>query len=82
MYVDSLSCVRVNGGEKEQFRIDSGVRQGCTMSPWLFNIYMDGVMKEGKHGDGKDRSEIPGIWERLKITLPLVWFCILNQRRT
>ena len=46
MYVDSLSCVRVKGGESEQFRIDSGVRQGCIMSPRLFNVCMDAVMKE------------------------------------
>ena len=41
MYVDSPACVRVKGGESERFRIDSGVRQGCIMSPWLFNFYMD-----------------------------------------
>ena len=33
MFVDSLVCVRVKGGESEQFRIDSAVRQGCIMSP-------------------------------------------------
>ena len=26
--------------------IDSGVRQGCIMSPWLFNVYMGAVMKD------------------------------------
>ena len=30
----------------------SGVRQGCIMSPWLFNVYMDAVMKE-KMGMGR-----------------------------
>ena len=30
------------------FRINSGVRQGCIMSLWLFNVYMDTVMKEGR----------------------------------
>ena len=25
-------------------------RQGCIMSPWLFNVYMDVVMKEVKMG--------------------------------
>ena len=37
MYVDSLTCVRVKGGEIERFRIDSLVRQGRIMSPGLFN---------------------------------------------
>ena len=38
MYVDSSVCVRIKGGEREQFRIDSGVRQGCIMSLWLFSV--------------------------------------------
>ena len=29
----------------ERFRIDSGVRQGCIMSPWLFNVHINAVMK-------------------------------------
>ena len=42
MYVYSLACVIVQGGESDCFRIDSGARQGCNMSPWLF---IDAVMK-------------------------------------
>ena len=37
----------------EQFRIDSRVSQECTMSLWLFNVYMDGVMMEVKMGMGR-----------------------------
>ena len=44
-YVESSACVRAKRDESEQFRVDSGVRQGCIMSPWLLNVYMDGVMK-------------------------------------
>ena len=40
MYVNSLAFVRVKGCKSEYFRIDSSVRQGCIMSPWLFNIYI------------------------------------------
>ena len=52
MYVDSLACVRIKGGESEWFMINSGVRQWCIMFPWLFNVYMDEVMKEVKMGIG------------------------------
>ena len=67
MYVDSSACVRVNGGENERFRTDSGVRQGCIMFPWQFNVYMNGVKKDGKEG-----SELPEGWDRVEIAWPLV----------
>ena len=63
-YIDSSGCIRVKGCASEQFRIDSGVRQGGIMSPWLFNVYMDGVievkMEMGWRGvsfleDGRER---------------------------
>ena len=50
MYVHSLTCVRIKGGGSERFMIDSGVRQVCIMSPWLFNVCKDGVMKEVRVG--------------------------------
>ena len=43
--VESFACVRIKGGESERFRIDSGVKQGCIISSWLFNVYMDAVIK-------------------------------------
>ena len=68
MYVDSLACVRVKGGESWRFRIDSGVRQGCIMSLCLFNVYIYGWSEDG---DRKEGSEIPGGWERVEIDEPL-----------
>ena len=46
MYEGSEACVRVCREESEWFEVNVGLRQGCVMSPWLFNVYMDGVMKE------------------------------------
>ena len=52
LHDESKACVRVNGTVSEWFEIENGVKQGCVMSPWLFNIYMDGVMKEVRQGMG------------------------------
>jgi len=30
----------------ESFVVKMGLRQGCVMSPWLFNMFMDGVVRE------------------------------------
>ena len=33
MYVNTLACIRAKGVESKCFRIDSGVRKDCIMSP-------------------------------------------------
>ena len=43
MYVNNLARVRVKKGDSKCFRIENGVGQGCVMSHWLFNVYMDAV---------------------------------------
>ncbi len=50
-YEAASACVKINGETGEHYEIKVGLRQGCVRSPWLFNIYRDGVMKsEGKLG--------------------------------
>ena len=41
----SSCAVRVDGDLSEFFEIHSGVRQGCVLSPLLFGIAMDWVLK-------------------------------------
>ena len=41
-YVDSRVCVQVGNDVSQRFPVNVGLRQGCVMSPWLFNVYMDG----------------------------------------
>ena len=40
------ACSRIGNEFSEWFSVNVGVRQGCVISPWLFNLYMDGVMRE------------------------------------
>ena len=47
-YEDSMACVRVGRVESDWFGVKVGLRQGCVMSPWLFNLYADGVVREVK----------------------------------
>ena len=47
-YVGSSAPVRVGSDLSESFEVNVGFRQGCMMSPWLFNVYMDGVVREVK----------------------------------
>ena len=56
MYINSLACIRVKWVESECFRIDSGVRQDSIISPLLFNVHMDSLMKEMKMGWGRGKK--------------------------
>jgi Reverse transcriptase (RNA-dependent DNA polymerase). len=38
--------LRLNQGETDREEIGRGVRQGCCMSPILFNLYEEYLMKE------------------------------------
>ncbi len=38
-YENASASVRLNGELSESFKVEVGVRQGCVMSLWLFNIY-------------------------------------------
>ncbi len=49
-YENVSASVRVNVELSESFSVEVGMRQGCMISPWLFNIYMDGCIREMKVG--------------------------------
>ena len=46
--VGCRACVPVGMDVIEWFPINVGLRQGCVMSPWLFNVYMDVGVREVK----------------------------------
>ena len=45
LYVGSKSCVRVGNEVSEWLPVRVGLRQGCVMSPWLFSLYIDGMVR-------------------------------------
>ena len=50
-YTDISSCVRLEESDGDWFPIRSGLRQGCVMSPSLFNLYMDAMMRKVTEGE-------------------------------
>ena len=52
LYEKSELCVRVCREEGEWFEAGVRVRQGCVMTPWLFNLFMDAEMKEVREKAG------------------------------
>ena len=46
LYMHSEVCVRVNSATTKPFRVSVGLRQDCSLSPILFRIYVDRIVKK------------------------------------
>ena len=46
LYINQVAVVRTACGETSEFNIGKGVRQGCILSPMLFNLYGESIMRE------------------------------------
>ena len=44
LYAGQEPIVRIGHGRKDLFKIRKGVRQGCILSLWLFNLYAEYIM--------------------------------------
>jgi len=50
LYTDQRVKVRVDRGETRSVQVGRGVRQGCCLSPILFNLYSECLTKEALDG--------------------------------
>ncbi len=82
-YENASAFVLVDRECSESFNVEVGLRQGCVMSPWLFNIYMDGCIREMKDGLGdlgKRRSEMRDV--TMAVQYLYEWMYKRNERRS
>ena len=47
-YVGQEATVRIGHGTADWFQIGKGVRQGCILSPSLFNLYTEYIMQNAR----------------------------------
>ena len=45
LYAGQAATVRTGRGATDWFKIGKGVRQGCVLSPCLFNLYAEYIMR-------------------------------------
>jgi hypothetical protein len=46
LHTDNMSRVRLDGQVGTEFKVTSGVRQGCVIAPTLFNVFIDMVVRK------------------------------------
>ena len=59
LYADQEATVRTRHGTTDWFKIGKGVRQGCILSPRLFNFYAEYIMRMPGWMKHKLESRLP-----------------------
>ena len=60
LYVGQEATVRTGHGTTDWFQIGKGVRQGCILSPCLFNLYAEYIMRNAGLEEAQTGIKIAG----------------------
>ena len=73
LYAGQEATVKTGHGTTDWFQIEKGVHQGCTLSPCLFNLYAEYIMRntgldEAQAGISitSDMLMTPPLWQKVK----------------
>ena len=80
LYAGQESTVRTGHGATDWFQIGKGVCQGCILSPCLFNLYAEYIMRNAGLEETQLESRLPGeisITSDVHMTPPL-WQKVKN----
>ena len=76
LYAGQEATVRTGHGTTDWFQIGKGVRQGCILSPCLFNLYAEHIMRNAGLEEPQAGIKIAGrksITSDMQMT-PLLWW--------
>ena len=60
LYAVQESTVRTGHGTTDWFQIRKGIRQGCILSPCLFNLYAEYIMQNARLDEAQAGIKIAG----------------------
>ena len=76
LYACQEAAVRIGHGTTDWFQVRKGVRQGCILSPCLFNFYAEYIMQNARLDEAQAGIKIAGrninnlryapLWQKVK----------------
>ena len=60
LYAGQEATVRTGHGTTDWFQVRKGVRQGCILSPCLFNLYAENIMRNAGLEEAQVGTKISG----------------------
>ena len=61
LYEGQQAAIKLESGQSEWFQVEKGVRQGCILSPYLFSIYTESIMRDVDEDERSKTYEEPKI---------------------